>query len=140
VGYAVGNAGAVRALATLKTNLDSGIFNAVQWAAVAALTGPQDHVERMRAIYRARRDVVVAAFGDVGVPIKPPLGSIYIWLPAPEGHTGETFAEELLDAASVVVAPGAGYGPTGAGFVRISLTVSDDRLEEAMTRIRSRLA
>jgi LL-diaminopimelate aminotransferase len=139
VGYAVGNAAAVGALATLKTNLDSGIFNAVQWAAVAALTGPQDHVERMRAVYRARRDVVVTAFGDVGVPIKAPLGSIYIWLPVPEGHTGESFAEELLDAAAVVVAPGAGYGPTGTGFVRLSLTVSDDRLEEAMARIRTRL-
>src|SRR5439155_5126 len=95
VGYAVGNRSAVSALATLKTNLDSGIFNAVQRAAVAALTGPQDHVERIRAVYRARRDVVVDGFRDVGVPLKPPLGSIYVWVPVPSGHTAESFAGEL---------------------------------------------
>ena len=140
VGYAVGNATAIGALATLKTNIDSGIFNAVQWAAVAALTGPQDHVKRMRAVYRNRRDVVVSALQDVGIAVKPPLGSIYVWVPVPEGHTSESFAAELLDAAAVVVAPGTGYGRCGEGFVRISLTVADDRLEEAMARIRTRLA
>ena len=140
VGYAVGNPAAVGALATLKTNLDSGIFNAVQRAAVAALTGPQDHVERMRAAYRARRDVVVEGFRDVGVPLKPPLGSIYVWVPVPSGYSAESFAGELLESAAVVVAPGTGYGPGGEGFVRISLTVADDRLAEAMDRIRSRLS
>jgi LL-diaminopimelate aminotransferase len=140
VGYAVGNAAAVGALATLKTNLDSGIFDAVQAAAIAALTGPQDHVERMRAVYRARRDVVIEAFADVGVPLKPPLGSIYVWVPVPASHTAESFAAELLDSAAVVVAPGTGYGANGEGFVRISLTVADDRLQEAMARIRSRLS
>lgn len=140
VGYAVGNAEAIGALATLKTNIDSGIFNAVQWAAVAALTGPQDHVERMRSVYRARRDAVVSALQDVGIAIKPPLGSIYVWVPVPEGQTSEGFAAELLDAAAVVVAPGTGYGRGGEGYVRISLTVADDRLEEAMARIRTRLA
>ena len=140
VGYAVGSRAAVGALATLKTNIDSGIFTAVQRAAVAALTGPQDHVERMRAVYQARRDVVVDGFRDVGVPLKPPLGSIYVWVPVPSGHSAGSFARELLESAAVVVAPGTGYGPGGEGFVRISLTVADDRLAEAMSRIRSRLA
>jgi LL-diaminopimelate aminotransferase len=140
VGFAVGGAKAVGALATLKTNLDSGIFTAVQGAAVAALTGPQDHVERMRGVYRTRRDVVVAALQDVGVPVKAPLGSIYVWVPVPGRHTAVSFAEELLDEAAVVVAPGTGYGRHGEGFVRISLTVADDRLEEAMARIRNRLS
>ena len=138
VGYAVGNAEAVRALATVKTNLDSGIFDAVQLAAVAALAGPQDHVEEMRAVYQKRRDVVVAALVDAGMDVEPPLGSIYVWVPAPGGRTSEAFATELLDEAAVVVAPGTGYGANGEGYVRISLTIADARIEEAMERIRSR--
>ena len=136
VGYAVGNAEAIRALATIKTNVDSGIFNAVQRAAIAALTGPQDHVEAMKATYHARRDVVVTSLLDIGLQVKPPLGSIYVWAPVPEGQTAGRFAEELLDRAGVVVSPGTGYGAHGEGFFRISLTVTDDRLEEAMGRIR----
>jgi len=139
VGYAVGNAEAIRALGTLKTNLDSGIFHAVQRAAVAALTGAQDHVEQMRAIYQKRRDLVVSTFQDVGLSIEPPLGSIYVWLPVPGGGTSAEFATELLEEAAVVVAPGTGYGSGGEGYVRISLTVSDQRLQEAMDRIRGRL-
>jgi LL-diaminopimelate aminotransferase len=139
VGFAVGNAGAIRALATVKTNLDSGIFNAVQRAAVAALNGPQEHVEMMKAVYQKRRDLVVGALGDIGVAIEPPLGSIYVWVPAPGGRTSAEFATELLDEAGVVVAPGTGYGPNGEGFVRISLTVADERLEEAMRRIRQQI-
>ncbi len=140
IGYAVGNAEAIRALATVKTNLDSGVFDAVQRAAIAALTGPQDHAEQMRAVYQKRRDVVVAALADAGLDVEPPLGSIYVWAPVPSGRTSEGFAAELLDEAAVVVAPGTGYGPNGEGYVRISLTVADDRLEQAMDRIRSRYA
>jgi len=139
VGYVVGNRTAVGGLATLKTNLDSGIFNAVQRAAVAALTGPQDHVEQMRAIYQKRRDVVVSALQDVGISLEPPLGSIYVWVPVPPGKTSAEFTQELLEQAAVVVSPGTGYGPHGEGFVRISLTVPDARLQEAMARIRDRL-
>jgi LL-diaminopimelate aminotransferase len=139
VGYAVGNKEAVGSLATLKTNLDSGIFNAIQRAAVAALSGPQDHIDQMRAIYQKRRDIVVSAFQEVGFPIEPPLGSIYVWVPTPAGRTSADFADELLDQAAVVVSPGTGYGAHGEGFVRISLTVPDGRLEEAMGRIRDRL-
>jgi LL-diaminopimelate aminotransferase len=139
LGYAVGNAEAIGALATLKTNLDSGIFNAIQRAGVAALTGPQDHVEQMRAIYQKRRDLVVAAFREIGIDVEPPLGSIYVWVPTPAGRRSVEFASELLDESGVVVAPGTGYGPAGEGFVRVSLTVSDARLQEAMDRIRERM-
>jgi LL-diaminopimelate aminotransferase len=139
VGYAVGNAQAIAALATLKTNLDSGIFNAVQRAAVVALSGPQGHVEEMRAIYQKRRDLVVSAFREVGIEVEPPLGSIYVWVPTPAGRTSVSFASELLDEVGVVVAPGTGYGAAGEGFVRISLTVADARLQEAMDRIRERM-
>jgi LL-diaminopimelate aminotransferase len=140
VGYVVGNAEVVSALATVKTNLDSGIFNAIQRAAVAALEGPQDHVEMIRAVYQKRRDVVVATLNDVGLAVEPPLGSVYVWSPVPEGKTSVGFAEELLEEAGVIVAPGTGYGASGEGFVRVSLTVGDERLEEAMRRIRQRLA
>ena len=140
VGYVVGNREAIRALGALKTNLDSGVFNAIQRAAVEALNGPQDCVERMRAIYQRRRDTVVSALQEVGIAQEPPMGSIYVWVRTPEGRTSEAFAEELLEEAGVVVAPGTGYGPNGQGFVRISLTVSDARLAEATGRIRERLA
>jgi LL-diaminopimelate aminotransferase len=136
VGFAVGNADAIRALATVKTNLDSGIFTAIQRAAVVALNGPQDHVEAMRAVYQKRRDTVLAALDEIGLSAPMPLGSIYVWVPTPEGRTSAQFATELLEEAAVVVAPGTGYGEHGEGFVRISLTVADDRLEEAMRRIR----
>jgi LL-diaminopimelate aminotransferase len=139
VGFAAGSAEAIRALGALKTNLDSGVFNAVQWAGVAALEGPQDEVEATKAIYQKRRDIVVAALKDGGVDVETPLGSIYVWLPTPVGRTSASFAEELLEEASVVVSPGTGYGANGEGYVRISLTVPDLRLEEAMERIRRRL-
>lgn len=140
LGWAVGNAEAIRALAKLKTNVDSGVFNALQRAGVAALTGPQDHIEAMKAVYQKRRDVVVSGFQDAGIEVENPLGSVYVWVPTPEGLTAATFADELLESASVVVAPGTGYGAEGEGYVRISLTVADDRLEEAMSRIRRRLS
>jgi LL-diaminopimelate aminotransferase len=139
LGFAVGNPDAIRALATLKTNLDSGIFNAIQRAGVAALDGPLDHVESMRAIYQKRRDVVVATFQSMGIDLEPPLGSVYVWVPTPHGRSAADFADELLEEAAVVVSPGTGYGQHGEGFVRISLTVGDARLEEAMGRIRDRL-
>ena len=93
----------------------------------------------LRAQYQKRRDVVVSAFGAVGIDLEAPLGSVYVWVPTPAGRTSADFAWELLDRAAVVVAPGTGYGPSGEGFIRISLTTPDDRLEEAMVRIRERL-
>ncbi|HXY71045.1 MAG TPA: LL-diaminopimelate aminotransferase [Actinomycetota bacterium] len=139
IGYVVGNADAIRMLGVVKTNIDSGIFDAVQRAAIAALTGPQDHVEQMRAIYQKRRDLIVSALAEAGIDLEPPLGSIYVWVPAPPGKTSVEFTAELLDEAAVVVAPGTGYGPHGEGYIRISLSVPDDRLQEAAGRLRERL-
>jgi LL-diaminopimelate aminotransferase len=136
IGWVVGNAGAIDTLATVKTNIDSGIFDAVQRAGIAALSGPQDHLDRLRQVYRARRDLVVDTLNDLGWKLEPPLGSIYVWLPTPDGQTSAEFAELLLDKAGVVVAPGRGYGEHGEGFVRISLTVTDEDLHRAMERIR----
>jgi LL-diaminopimelate aminotransferase len=139
IGWAVGNADAIRALATLKTNIDSGIWSAVQQAAVVALTGPQDHLKPLLETYRRRRDLLVDALGDLGWDLKPPLGSFYVWFPARDGMSSAEFAELLLERAAVVVAPGSGYGQGGEGFVRAALTTEDDRLEEAAARLRSAL-
>jgi LL-diaminopimelate aminotransferase len=140
VGWAVGNADAIRALSTIKTNIDSGIFNAVQRAAVVALTGPQDHVEEMRAVYAKRRDVVVTALNAMGWDLEPPRGAFYVWFPTRDGASSGEFSDLLLDRAGVVVSPGAGYGGGGEGYCRIALSVPDDRLAEAMERIRGALS
>jgi LL-diaminopimelate aminotransferase len=139
VGWAVGNAEAIRALSTLKTNIDSGVFNAIQRAAVAALTGAVEPVEEMRAIYAKRRDVVVETLNSLGWHLEPPRGSLYVWFPTGE-RSSAGFCELLLERAAVVVSPGPGYGAGGEGYARISLTVPDDRLAEAMDRIRDALA
>lgn len=140
IGWAVGNAKAIGALAALKTNWDSGVFSAVQRAAIAALTGPQDHVEESREVYRRRRDLVVGALNDLGWSLRAPKGSIYVWLPTRDGRSSAEFAELLVERARVVVSPGSGYGGAGEGYARVSLTVPDDRLAEAMQRIREALS
>jgi LL-diaminopimelate aminotransferase len=137
IGFCAGSPDAVKALATLKTNLDSGVFNAIQRAGIAALTGPQDHLDALRASYQKRRDLVVGTLNRLGWDLEPPLGSVYVWVPTPGGGPSVEFADLLLDRAGVVVAPGRGYGRGGEGYVRISLTVTDDRLVEAMDRIAS---
>jgi len=135
IGWCAGSAEAIRALSVVKTNLDSGQFTAIQRAAIAALAGPQDHLDELRAVYQRRRDVVVGTLNNLGWSLKPPLGSVYVWAPTPDGRTSAEFADLLLDEAGVFVAPGTGYGSRGEGFVRFSLTVPDDRLAEAMDRI-----
>jgi LL-diaminopimelate aminotransferase len=134
----VGNADAVTAYWRLKTNIDSGMFEAVQLAAAAALdAGPP---EEMKAIYQRRRDLVCDALRAIGVEVKPPKGTIYIWAPVPEGHTSASYCELVLEESGVVLSPGGAYGPNGEGFFRISLTVADERLGEAVERLRGSLA
>ena len=135
IGWAAGAAEAIRALAVVKTNLDSGQFTAVQRAAIAALEGPREHLDELRATYQRRRDLVVGTLNGLGWSLKAPLGSCYVWVPVPQGQSSASFAARLLDEAGVVVAPGNGYGDGGEGYVRFSLTVPDDRLAEAMDRL-----
>jgi LL-diaminopimelate aminotransferase len=124
----------------LKTNIDSALFEAVQLAGAAALDGPPEAVQEMNAIYARRRDLVVAALAEIGVEIEPPKGTIYVWAPVPEGHTSTSFAELVLEEAGVVISPGSMYGPSGEGFFRISLTTPDERISEAVERLREHLA
>ena len=134
----VGNADAVSAYWRLKTNIDSGIFEAVQLAAVAALdAGPPPE---MAAIYKRRRDLVCDALREIGVDVTPPKGTIYVWAPVPEGHTSASYCELVLEESAVVVSPGGAYGPNGEGFFRISLTIDDERLGEAVERLRGSLS
>src|SRR3954468_23219744 len=134
----VGNAAACEAYWHLKTNIDSGIFEAVQLAAAAALdAGPP---EEMRMIYQHRRDLVCDALEEIGVDVARPKGTIYVWAPVPKGHTSASYCELVLEESGVVVSPGGAYGPNGEGFFRISLTVPDGRLTEAMERLRDTLA
>lgn len=139
VGAIVGNADVVEAFWRLKTNIDSGMFAAVQAAGVAALNGPQDCVTRMCEVYAHRRDLLIGALRRVGLHVEPPRGTIYLWVPVPEGHTSGSFAELVLEQADVIVSPGAAYGPSGEGYVRLSLTVPDERLQEAVRRLEERV-
>jgi LL-diaminopimelate aminotransferase len=138
-GAIVGNPDAIARYWQLKTNIDSGLFEAIQLAAVEALTGPQDSVRDMCTLYERRRDLVLGALADIGIELEPPKGTIYVWAPVPAGQTSASFAEEVLERAGVVVSPGSAYGPNGEGFFRISLTVPDERLSEAIERMRSSL-
>jgi LL-diaminopimelate aminotransferase len=134
-----GNAEAIATYWRLKTNVDSGLFEAVQLAGAAAVSGPREPLEEMNAIYTRRRDLVVDALGEIGVEVIPPKGTIYVWAPVPEGHTSTSFAELVLDEAGVIVSPGSMYGPSGEGFFRISLTTPDERIAEAVKRMRKHL-
>ncbi len=136
IGWICGSDRAIEAMKRLKTNIDSGIFDAVQRAGIAALEGPQDHLHECLETYRRRRDLLCDGLKSMGIVVEPPKGSIYVWVPVPDGHTSESFTTFLLDEVGIVVAPGTGYGATGQGFVRLSLTISDDRLEEGVERLR----
>jgi LL-diaminopimelate aminotransferase len=135
----VGHAAALDAYWRLKTNIDSGMFEAVQLAAVAALSPDADGDKaEMNAHYQRRRDLVVDALRATGVKVTPPKGTIYVWAPIPEGYaTAAEYCEHVLDGAGVALSPGGAYGPNGEGFFRISLTTPDDRLTEAMERMRA---
>lgn len=135
VGWAVGSAVAIEALGRVKTNIDSGVFNALQHAAIAALNGPREPLKETLSVYSRRRDALVDGLNTAGWLLEAPKGSIYVWVPVPEGDTSLSFSEFLLEEAGVVVAPGSGYGAQGEGYVRFSLTLADDRLEAGLDRI-----
>ncbi len=136
IGFAVGNREGVAGLGAIKTNIDSGAFQAVQWAAMKALTGPQDCVEEMRRIYQDRRDVMVAGLEQAGFEVNKPKATFYLWVRCPEGYSSAEITTRLLEQAGVVVTPGNGFGEPGEGYFRIALTQNKERLQEAVERIR----
>jgi LL-diaminopimelate aminotransferase len=133
----VGNAEAIASYWRLKTNVDSGLFEAVQLAGAAALSPQLDpYKARMNEVYERRRDLVCAALEQIGVKVTPPRGTIYIWAPVPEGfESAAAYCEHVLEEVAVVLSPGGAYGRSGEGFFRISLTTPDDRLSEAVERL-----
>ena len=133
----VGNPQAIASYWRLKTNVDSGLFEAVQLAGAAALSPQLDHFKvEMNRIYERRRDLVCDALAGIGVEVTPPRGTIYIWAPVPAGFaSAAAYCEHVLEEAAVVLSPGGAYGPNGEGFFRISLTTPDDRLAEAVERL-----
>ena len=134
----VGNADAIAAYWRLKSNIDSGLFEAIQLAGAAALSPEVDaEVKAMNAVYQRRRDLVCEALGEAGVAVTPPKGTIYIWAPIPPGFASSAaYCEHVLEEAAVAISPGGAYGRSGEGFFRISLTTPDERLLEAVARLR----
>ncbi len=140
IGWIAGNAEVVDRYRQLKTNLDSGMFDALQLAGAAALTEARDFPAEMSEVYRRRRDLMIDALTAIGIDVEPPRATPYLWIRVPEGHDSASFTGLVLEQAAVIVSPGPSFGPSGEGYVRISLTVPDERLEEAAGRIASSLA
>jgi LL-diaminopimelate aminotransferase len=135
IGMAVGNADVLRLLGQVKTNIDSGIFPVVQHAGIAALDGPEN--DALNAVYEARQSRTLAVLRKLGwTDAKAPDATFYLWLPVPDGYSSVSFASKVLDDAGVNVTPGNGFGEHGEGYFRISLTVPDARLDEALERLR----
>lgn len=135
LGWVCGNADVVKGIATVKENYDSGVFQAVQEAGIAALTGPQDCVEDLRRMYRERRDALVDGLNALGWQVRKPPAAFYVWAKVPAGYTSSATVGKLLDEAGIVCTPGNGMGPSGEGYVRFALTVGVPRIKEALKRI-----
>jgi len=135
IGMAVGNATVINALKTMKSNIDSGIPQAIQYAAIEALNGPQDCIKEHNAIYQQRRDLIVDTLNKMGLVAIPPKASLYVWAKVPYGYTSVEFATDLLDKVGVVVIPGIGYGRNGECYVRLSLTIADASLLKGLSRM-----
>jgi LL-diaminopimelate aminotransferase len=139
VAFACGNAEAIKALGTVKSNVDSGIFTAIQDAAIEAMLGDQSDVAEISALYQRRRDMVLETLASVGISARASQGTIYVWARIPGGYTSAEFSTLMLEKAGVIMPAGSAYGPDGEGYVRISLATPDDRLAEALERIKNEL-
>jgi LL-diaminopimelate aminotransferase len=135
IGMVVGNATMIDALRRLKSNLDSGIPQAIQYAAIEALTGPQDCIEEHNVVYQRRRDLIVEMLNNIGLKAEKPKASLYIWAQVPQGYTSVEFANDLLEKVGVVVTPGITYGRSGEGYIRLSLTLPDASLVKGLSRL-----
>lgn len=135
IGMAVGNEYAVQALGRLKNNIDSGVFKAVQNAAIDALLGPQDNIDTMNDIYKRRRDIMTEGLNKLGWDLNPIKATFYMWVPVPKGYTSAEFSALLLEKAGIIVPPGNGYGEYGEGYFRIALSTPEDRIREALKRM-----
>jgi LL-diaminopimelate aminotransferase len=136
VGFVVGNAIAIQGLNQVKTNVDSGVFKAIQRAAIAGFKTTQEELQEITSVYQNRRNIIVAGLKSLGWPIEAPKATLYVWVPVPQGYSSTEFVTLLLDKCGIIVPPGNGYGETGEGFFRIALTVPDERMHEAIQRMK----
>ncbi len=139
IGWAAGKPRVIEALGRIKSNIDSGCFQAVQYAGMAALTGPQDCTCKISEVYRERRDIVISGLNSIGWNLKKTKATIYLWVPVPKGYTSISFAEFVFAKTGVVITPGTGYGQYGEGYFRIALTVEKERMVEAINRIKDNI-
>ncbi len=135
VGFAVGNPEVIQGLSKVKSNIDSGIFQAVQKAGVAALTGPQDFRDELLETYRRRRDTLVDGLNDLGWKVEKPRATFYVWCPIPDGSPSAEFVRRLLEESGVVATPGVGLGPSGEGYIRMALTRPEEEIRQALERL-----
>ncbi|NQT95350.1 MAG: LL-diaminopimelate aminotransferase [Candidatus Omnitrophica bacterium] len=136
LGFVCGNKDIISALRTVKSNIDSGVFQAVQFAGIIALEGEQQHIDELNIMYQKRRDVLVDGLNGLGWKIDKPKATFYVWIPVPPGYTSNELTKSLLEKADIVTTPGIGFGPNGEGYIRMALTVSEERLKEAVDRIK----
>lgn len=136
IGWAAGNPDVIEVLGRVKSNIDSGVFQAVQYAGIEALTGPQDSISEMQKVYARRRDLVVDGLRQLGWTLEKPKATIYVWAKVPDGYTSTEFATMLLEKTGVVVTPGIGYGEYGDKYFRISLCMDEERIVEALHRLK----
>jgi LL-diaminopimelate aminotransferase len=136
VGFVCGNAQAIKALGTIKNNIDSGVFKAIQQAASKAYEAPKEQIEKLNLMYKERKDIAEAGLRELGWDIKPSKATFYLWLPVPKGFTSEEFATIMLEKAGVVVPPGNGYGAYGEGYFRIALTKDVETIKKALFRMK----
>jgi LL-diaminopimelate aminotransferase len=136
IGWVCGRADLIALIGQLKTNIDSGIFQAVQWAAIEALNGGERDTRAACDVYAARHRLVADTLNELGWKIRPPRATFYVWAPVPKGYDSIGFAGHVLDEVGVNITPGVGFGAHGEGYFRLSVTAPDARLEEAMVRMR----
>ncbi|MBW4496045.1 MAG: pyridoxal phosphate-dependent aminotransferase [Oscillatoria princeps RMCB-10] len=136
IGFVAGNATGIQGLGQVKTNVDSGVFKAIQQAAVAAYSTSQEELQAVMSVYQKRRDIIVEGLQYLGWKIQPPKATLYVWVPVPAGYTSTEFVTLLLDKCGIMVPPGNGYGAAGEGFFRIALTVPDERMREGIQRMK----
>ncbi len=135
IGFAVGNPQLIAGLSQIKSNIDSGAAQAIQWAGIEALEGPQDCLSEINGIYQRRRDLMVAGLQKIGLRVDPPRATFYLWIESPKGYTSTQTTVHLLEQTGIVTTPGNGFGDPGEGYFRISLTVPEERLQEAVERL-----
>jgi len=136
IGFAVGNKELIKSLSEVKTNIDSGVFQAIQEAGIEALKKEEELNERIRQTYQKRRDIMVESLREIGWKIRVPRATFYLWLKIPKGSSSMEFTEKLMERCGVVVTPGVGFGSYGEGYIRISLTVDEEKIKEAAKRIK----